>query len=77
MTFEEKTDLFNVNHKIIYKLFLYLICNDWRQILRPETTPKFILKTFCYKNKGARKIKKIKRFPKPSIQQKNLLHPSV
>ena len=37
MTFEEKLGLSNVNHKIIYKLILYLICNDWKQILRPET----------------------------------------
>ena len=35
---------------------MWLICNDWRQILRPETPPKFILKTFCYKNEGTRKI---------------------
>ena len=42
MTFEEKLGLFNVNRKIIYKLILYLKCNDWRQILRPEAPPKFI-----------------------------------
>ena len=63
MTFEEKLGLSNVNHKTIHKLILYLICNDWKQILRPETPPKFILKTFCYKNKGTRKIK----VSKPSV----------
>ena len=46
------------------KLVLYLICNDWKQILRLEAPPKIILKTFCHKNKGTRKIKE---FPKPSI----------
>ena len=35
MTFEEKIGPSNVNHKI-YKLVLYLICNDWKQIIRPE-----------------------------------------
>ena len=64
MTFEEKIGLSNVNHKIIYKLVLYLICNEWKQILRLEVLPKIIFKTFCYKNRGTRKIKK---FPKPSI----------
>ena len=56
MTFEEKIGLSNVNHEIIYKLVLYLTCNDWKQILRLEASPKFILKTFCYKNKGTRKM---------------------
>ena len=63
MTFEEKIGLSNVNHKIIYKLVLYLICNDWKQILRLEAPSKIILKTFYYKNKGTRKIKEV---PKPS-----------
>ena len=49
MTFEEKIGLFNVNHKIISKLVLYLICNDWKQILRLEASSKIILETFCYK----------------------------
>ena len=62
MTFEEKLGLSNVNHKIIYKLVLYLICNDWKQILRLEAPPKIILKTFCYKNKGTRKIRVSKTF---------------
>ena len=63
MIFEEKIGLSNVNHKIIYKLVLYLICNDWKQILRLEAPSKIILKTFYYKNKGTRKINE---FPKPS-----------
>ena len=57
MTFEEKIGLSNVKHKIV----LYLTCNHWRQILKLEASPKFILKTFCYKNKGTRKIR---GFPK-------------
>ena len=52
MTFQEKLGLSNVDHKIIYKLILYLICNDWKQILRPETPPKVILKTFFTKIKA-------------------------
>ena len=60
MTFEEKIGLSNVNHKLV----LYLICNVWNQILRLEAPPKIILKTFCYKNNGTRKIKE---FPKSSI----------
>ena len=39
------------------KLILYLICNDCKQILRPETPKKFILETFSYKTKDTRKIK--------------------
>ena len=54
MTFEEKLGLSNVNHQIICKFILYLICNDWKQILRSETL-KNLLKTFCDKNKGTRK----------------------
>ena len=61
MTFEEKIGLSNVKHKIKYKLVLYLTCNHWKQILKLEASPKFILKTFCYKNKGTRKIR---GFPK-------------
>ena len=64
MTFKDKLVLSNVNHKIRYKLILYIICNDWKQILRPVIAPKCILKTFYYKNKSTRKIKE---FPKPSI----------
>ena len=64
MTFEEKIGLSDVNHKIIYKLVLYLIFNDWKQILRLEASSKIILKTSYYKNKGTSKIKE---FPKPSI----------
>ena len=64
MTFEEKIGLSDVNHKIMYKIVLYLICNDWKQILRLEAPQKIIQKTLCYKNKGTRKIKK---FPKSSI----------
>ena len=41
MTFEEKLGLSNVNNKSISKLIQYLICNDWKQILRSETPPKF------------------------------------
>ena len=40
MTFEEKLGLSNVSNKIISKPILYLICNDWKQILRSETLPK-------------------------------------
>ena len=52
MTFQEKLGLSNVSHKIIYELILYLICNDWKQILRPKTPPKFILKAFFAKIKA-------------------------
>ena len=61
MTFEEKIDLSDVNHKKLYKLVLYLICNDWKQILRLEAPSKIILKTFYYKNKGTRKIKSFQK----------------
>ena len=72
MTFEEKLGLSNVNHKIIYKLILYLICNDWKQILRPETPPRFILKTFCYKHKGTREIKLTSSFSLVTLNNINL-----
>ena len=65
MTFEEKLGLSNINHKIICKLILCLTCNNWKQILRPETPPKLFW-NLCYKNKGTRKIKE---FPKLSNKE--------
>ena len=34
-----------------------LIPNDWKQLLRTETSQKSLLKTFYYKNKGTNKVK--------------------
>ena len=34
-----------------------LIPNDWKHLVRTETSQKSLLKTFCYKNKVTRKIK--------------------
>ena len=64
MTVEEKLGLSNVNHKIIYKLILYLICNDLKQILRSETSP---LPKISYKNKGTREIKEFSKFSNKEI----------
>ena len=44
MAFEEKLGLSSANHKIICKLILYLICNDWEQIRRSETPQKIFQK---------------------------------
>ena len=34
-----------------------LILNDWKHLLRTETSQKSFLKTFYYNNKGLRKVK--------------------
>ena len=34
-----------------------LILNDWKHLLRTETSQKSILKSFYYKNKELRKVK--------------------
>ena len=34
-----------------------LIPNDWKQLLRTESSQKSLLKTFYYSNKGTRKVK--------------------
>ena len=33
------------------------ICNDWKHVIRNETSQKSFLETFCYNYQGARKIK--------------------
>ena len=38
-----------------------LISNDWKLLLRTETSKKSLLNTFYYKNKGIRKLKKLSK----------------
>ena len=44
-----------------------LIPNDWKQITRSETHKKFLLKTFCCKNKATRKIKDFQKISNKEI----------
>ena len=34
-----------------------LIPNDWKHLLRTETSEKYLFKTIYYNNKGTRKVK--------------------
>ena len=46
------------NHKRMYKRILDLISNDWKHLLRTETSQKFLLNTYYYYNiNGTRKVK--------------------
>ena len=44
-----------------------LIPNDWKHILRTETSQKSLLKTFCYNNKVTRKVKDFKKLSNKEI----------
>ena len=46
------------------------IINDWKHLLRTETSQKYLLKTFCGNNKATKKVKDfqnslIKKFTLP------------
>ena len=56
-TFDEKLGFSTANHKRIYKLFMDLIYNDWKYLLRTETSQKSLLKTFYYNNRDTKKVK--------------------
>ena len=54
----------------MYKVIMASIHNDWKHLLRTETSQKKFLKIFCYNNKIARKVKDfqnslIKKFISP------------
>ena len=38
------------------------IRNDWKHLLRTETSHKSLLKVFCYNNKVSRKVKGFQKF---------------
>ena len=38
-----------------------LIPNDWKHLLRTETSQKFFLKTFYYNNEGTRDVKNFQK----------------
>ena len=56
------------------------ILNDWKHLLRTETSQKFFLKIFCYNNKVTRKVKDfqnslINKFTSPfNLQQTFQIH---
>ena len=56
-TFDKTVGFPTANRKRIYKLIMDFIPNDWKHLLRTETTQKSILKTFYYNNKSTRKVK--------------------
>ena len=38
-----------------------LIPNDWKHLIRTETSQKSLLKIFCYNNKDNRKVKNFQK----------------
>ena len=44
-----------------------LIPNDWKHLLRTETSQKSLLKIFCCNNKVTRKVKDFKKLSKKEI----------
>ena len=48
------------------------ILNDWKHLLRTETSQKSLLKIFCYNNKVTWNVKVSQKFSK-----RNFLHPSI
>ena len=57
MRFEEKLGHTNLNPERIFLYIIDLIYNNWKHILRNETSQKIFFKTFSLNNKGTRKIK--------------------
>ena len=43
------------------------IPNDWKHLLRTETSQKSLLKNFCYNNKVTRKVKDFQKLSKKEI----------
>ena len=66
-TFYEKVGFPIANHKKIYKRIMDLILNDWKYLLRTETSQKFLLKTFYYSSKGTRKVKDFQKLSNKEI----------
>ena len=46
MTFDEKLCFSTANHKRIYKRIMDLVTNDWKHLLRIDTSQESLLKTF-------------------------------
>ena len=56
----------------IFKLIMGSISNDWKHLLRTETSQKSLLKIFCYNNKVTWKVKDSQK-----LSKRNFLHPSI
>ena len=61
-TSDKKLGFPSANHKVIYKLIMDLPPNNWKHLLSTETSEKLLLTTFCYSNKGTRKVKNFQNF---------------
>ena len=48
------------------------ILNDWKHLLRTETSQKSFLKNLCYNNKVTWKVKDSQK-----LSKRNFLHPSI
>ena len=66
-TFDEKLGCPTSNHEIIYKPTMNLVPNNWKHLLRTETSQKSLLKTFYYNNKGTRKLKGFQKLSNKKI----------
>ena len=51
----------------IYKLIMGLITNDWKHLLKTETSQKTLFKIFCYNNKVIRKVKDFQKVSNKEI----------
>ena len=52
MRFEKKLGHTDLNLERMYLCMIDLVRNDWKHILRNETSQKFLFKTLCYNNQG-------------------------
>ena len=52
---------------MIYKLIKGSIPNDWKHLLRTETSQKSLLKIFCYNNKVTREVKDFQKLSNKEI----------
>ena len=56
-SFDEKLGFPAANHKINDELII-ITDFDWKHLCRTKTSQKALSKTFYYKNKGSKKVKK-------------------
>ena len=57
MRFEEKLGYSHLSPERSYTFIMDLILNDWKHVIKNETTQKFLFKTFCFNNKDTKKTK--------------------
>ena len=66
-TFNEKLGFPTASHKRIYKFIMDLIPNDWKHLLKTDTSQISILKTFYYNNTDTRRVEDFQKRPNKEI----------